>query len=464
MATKTTTKKTAPKVSVSMLKTGTSTAGTSKALAPTKTAATVSSTGKVTPGMFNEAQPRSPFSAQETAVSQMMNQNVTGKLPATPMPLVSNIGKQVQAVSNVSKGGGFNGSSNTSNYVSPVNSNTYNAPAPVAPTTAPSAGMFDNAPGARSESTPQDVQDKETTLADVARQMQKLIMSDESVKDPSIDNAMAEEELARKRLQDYQNSMLMGQQKLGEQVIPMEFITGQQRSLEARGALGEMPLQQGLENARLARSAAQAQRQAAFDTKKDKIAGLSTIANLLSSQQKTGGPITLGKDQVAIDPATGKVLYSNKSEEPAFGATADGQKFNAEQQKKFDSINTVSGQLKNYRDLIDQYTGFGGYQISGTQAAELRTAKSNLEFAIADAVGTGALQAADRAVVQDMIPDPTSLGGAAGSALRGGKQGNLAALDQAQKIFDAKRNTLTSQQPQVPGQVSSGGSLTWDSI
>ena len=146
------------------------------------------------------------------------------------------------------------------------------------------------------------------------------------------------------------------------------------------------------------------------------------------------------------------------------------KKLTADQQKRVDSINSVSAQLKNYRNLVDQYTSGLGAQLTGTEAAELKTAKSALEFAIATAVGTGALQAADRAVVRDLLPDPTSISGSLGSAVRGGKAGNLKAIDQAQAIFDSARSSIlvgssvnispnNSNSPLKPGdsgQTSSG--------
>lgn len=115
----------------------------------------------------------------------------------------------------------------------------------------------------------------------------------------------------------------------------------------------------------------------------------------------------------------------------------------AAQQTRLDAINTVYAQLDNYKQLVNQYTGKSGAQLTGVEAAQLRTAKSALEFAIASAVGTGALQAADRAVVQDLLPDPTSFKGALGGLVRGGKEGNLAALEEARKIFDSARNTIS---------------------
>lgn len=332
------------------------------------------------------------------------------------------------------------------------------------PTPAPTPAPIVETPSAP---TPPQIQDQQMTIADLAKKMQEILGAD--IPDSGLASAAEEEAAAQKKLQDYQNSLLLGKQQISDQVIPMEFITGQQRSLEQRGELGEMPLQQGLANSRLSKANALARQQAAMDSNKNKLAGLGAIANVLNSGKID--PVSVGKDSTLIDPATGKVIYNNNTGEATTdkpNQTDTGEKFTAAQQKQFDDINTVSGQLKNYRDLVDRYTGMGGFQLTGKQASELRAAKSNLEFSIAAAVGTGALQAADRDVVRDMIPDPTSISGAIGGAFRGGKQGNLAAIDQAQKIFDARRNTLTSQSSQIPGQPktsgNNNGTLTWDNI
>ncbi len=119
------------------------------------------------------------------------------------------------------------------------------------------------------------------------------------------------------------------------------------------------------------------------------------------------------------------------------------KELSSKQQSKVDSINTVSAQLANYRSLYEQFVGKKGSKLTGVQASQLRTAKASLEFAVATAVGTGALQAADRDVVRDILPDPTSIKGAAGQFLRGGKQGGIASLNEAQNIFESAKNSIT---------------------
>lgn len=155
--------------------------------------------------------------------------------------------------------------------------------------------------------------------------------------------------------------------------------------------------------------------------------------NLIASRAKSGG--VGGSDNAA---------YDNLS---------------SPQKTKVDSINIVAGQLQNYRNLVDTLTKGGGGNLTGSDAAQLRAAKAGLEFAIAQAVGTGALQAADRAVVMDMLPNPTSLLGAIGGRIRGGKAGNLSALDQIKGVFDAARDSVLYGTAVAPGTspVSSGG-------
>ena len=123
---------------------------------------------------------------------------------------------------------------------------------------------------------------------------------------------------------------------------------------------------------------------------------------------------------------------------------SEATELSSTQQTKVDAINIVNSQLNNYRNLYDASVGFAGNLITGEKAAELRTARAALEFAVASAVGTGALQAADRDVVRDVIPDPTSVTGSFGSLIRGGKSGGLKSIDQARNIFNASSNTIIS--------------------
>jgi hypothetical protein len=198
--------------------------------------------------------------------------------------------------------------------------------------------------------------------------------------------------------------------------------------------------------------------------------------NFAKSQGYTGSFLEYQKEKEGVDSGQDLDKLLSPTEAAALGVPygttkrqamgdgsgntdATGQKVLTPAQKtKIDAINIVSGQLQNYRNLIEKHTkggaGFGS-QLTGVAAAELRTAKSALEFAVANAVGTGALQAADRAVVMDLIPNPTGLLGALGGAIRGGYDGNIAALNQAESVFRAAENTIRGGQAVAPSSSQS---------
>lgn len=128
---------------------------------------------------------------------------------------------------------------------------------------------------------------------------------------------------------------------------------------------------------------------------------------------------------------------------PSDSETSNQVQLTTAQKTKLDSAVQVVDQLKAYRDLYNQKVGGSGVNLTGADAAELRGASANLMFAVAQAVGTGALQAADRAVIERSIPDPTSLTSSAGTLLRGGKEGGLSALDNLISTFENKVNYYT---------------------
>ena len=114
------------------------------------------------------------------------------------------------------------------------------------------------------------------------------------------------------------------------------------------------------------------------------------------------------------------------------------------------SLDAVIGSLESYRALYDSLVEESGGQLIGTRAGSLSGAYNTLLFLIAQAAGTGALQAADREVVEAMIPNPTSVQGAFGARVRGGKQGGLNSIDEARKLFALKREAL------ITGEIPSG--------
>lgn len=181
---------------------------------------------------------------------------------------------------------------------------------------------------------------------------------------------------------------------------------------------------------------------------------------LLASQQGDGFTLSEGQERYEYNPTTGQYQLVAAGA-PKMGGGTDTT-LNAAQKTKLDSINNVKQQLANYRTLIENSVGATGGNQFGADAAQLRTAKAALEFAIANAVGTGALQAADRAVVEEIIPDPTTFFGAPDRWAKGGKSGVLASVDEASKIFDTASQSIGSQ---GGSQTSTGDSVfaeRWD--
>lgn len=174
------------------------------------------------------------------------------------------------------------------------------------------------------------------------------------------------------------------------------------------------------------------------------------------AQSQESFTLSEGESRFVYNPTTGAY------EQVAMGATkGTDSSLTTAQQTKVDSINAVRAQLANYRQLVENSVGGTGGNQFGPDSAQLRTAKSALEFAIANAVGTGALQAADRAVVQDIIPDPTTFLGAPDRWLKGGKAGVLKSIDEASKIFDSNLQSIQGSS----SSLTSGGDVfaeRWD--
>lgn len=127
-----------------------------------------------------------------------------------------------------------------------------------------------------------------------------------------------------------------------------------------------------------------------------------------------GGITTTGEA-----PLAGSALVN----QPQYQSLTNSQKTRA------DSLNNLVQALTDYRSYLDQTTGFTGINLFGEDSAVLQSKLNSIIFAAAQAEGTGALQAADRAVIEKIIPNPTSLGGAFNAITHGGKSGELAKID-----------------------------------
>ncbi len=173
---------------------------------------------------------------------------------------------------------------------------------------------------------------------------------------------------------------------------------------------------------------------------------------------KIDGQFTLGKDQVRYD-AYGNVVGRGVSGESSTTKTytnPDGRTITltSAQKTRVNQIDTVAKSLDSFRTLYDSLAGKRGGQLTGEDAGTLAGAYNALIFQIAQAAGTGALQAADREIVESMIPNPTTIGGAFKGLIRGGHQGGLNAIDEAKKVFINAREAILSDTDDTTNTVS----------
>lgn len=132
--------------------------------------------------------------------------------------------------------------------------------------------------------------------------------------------------------------------------------------------------------------------------------------------------------------------------------------------KRYESALIAKEGIEKYRDLYKEVTKDNTIlptEVSGEDAARLNTAHKLLLFDIATAQGTGALQAPDRELVEQALPDVTTANPLkiAGMQMRGGRGGNIAAFDAAVKRMDEISSSLLGgneeqSQPNQPAQKS----------
>jgi hypothetical protein len=99
------------------------------------------------------------------------------------------------------------------------------------------------------------------------------------------------------------------------------------------------------------------------------------------------------------------------------------------QKTQADSINNLVASLKDYKDLYSTAVGLGGIEYFGGDAGLLETKLNSIIFAAAQAEGTGALQKADREVIEKIIPNPTTIGGGLNSFFKGGTSTGIKKID-----------------------------------
>lgn len=162
-------------------------------------------------------------------------------------------------------------------------------------------------------------------------------------------------------------------------------------------------------------------------------------------------------EETLVSAARSKQAYERSLERAKLDKDkADTLALGTAQKTAVNNLDAVLTSLTSYRNLYDSLVGESGANLFGSDAGSLSGAYNALLFQIAQAAGTGALQAADREVVEAMIPNPTSIRGGVGGAVRGGKQGGLNAIDEAAKIF---QNKLAAIQSTTTNSPTTGGTI-----
>lgn len=99
------------------------------------------------------------------------------------------------------------------------------------------------------------------------------------------------------------------------------------------------------------------------------------------------------------------------------------------------SMNNFIQAAEKYRSKLDTLTGPSGILLTGEDAADLDSEHAALLFTAAKAFEQGALQAPDKAVVEQMIPNPAKWSSLLKTATQGGKAGQMRAMNTTIKNF-----------------------------
>lgn len=122
-------------------------------------------------------------------------------------------------------------------------------------------------------------------------------------------------------------------------------------------------------------------------------------------------------------PGSPTTTNSNLTVQPGY------KSLNAKQKSQADSLNNLVRSLNEYKVELSNTTGGSGINLFGADSGLLQTKLNSILFAAAQAEGTGALQQADREVIEQIVPNPTNVKGAFNAAMKGGKVGSVAKID-----------------------------------
>ena len=235
-------------------------------------------------------------------------------------------------------------------------------------------------------------------------------------------------------------------------VIPMSFITGQQASIQRQAGIDRQALSEQL-------GTVQSQRQAGLEAINQQIqiaqsqynAGVDMNNNLMKIQQLMDEKSKMETQVVQLDNGstilvntqTGEVIKNLGGIKPATGGIGDMELTTA-QTTAINQVDTVLSSLDSYKTLYETLANKKGGKLFGEDASRLAAAYNTLMFQIAQAAGTGALQAADREIVEAMIPNPTRISSSVRQSFRGGREGGVKAIDEARSLFENKKTSILS--------------------
>lgn len=199
---------------------------------------------------------------------------------------------------------------------------------------------------------------------------------------------------------------------------------GKQIGVDGKSLLGSYKVAKYTFDAEQAKAQAEADRQAIKDNSFSLSEGQSRYSydpetgtyNLIASKAKTYAPSSGGGGGTGVLNANSALVN-----QPGYSSLTSAQK------KAADSLNNLVRSVDDYYAHVrDNANGFGT-DLTGASSAVTSSKLNGILFAAAQAEGTGALQKADREVITQMFPDPSSLS-SLGAVFRGGKAGQLKAI------------------------------------
>lgn len=147
---------------------------------------------------------------------------------------------------------------------------------------------------------------------------------------------------------------------------------------------------------------------------------------------------------------------ANTPDEAPFVAQPGYQKLPPAGKTAVTSMNNLIQDAKAYRQKLDELVGSSGINLTGEDAALLNSMHAGLLFTAAKAYEQGALQAPDKAVVEQIFPNPAKWSSAVGTLSRGGKAGQLSAIDNLISDFEKRMQRTWGLKPSTEAPLDLG--------